>query len=80
MTELVPSEIDVQLQKFVRVPFSDDSSLTEMGIDSLTAVRIIVGLVPDEEFEIDAGTLSGIETIGQFRRWLRDLIPAGASR
>lgn len=80
MPEEIPKEIDVQLQKFVRVPFDDDSVLTEVGIDSLAAVRIIVELLEDGDFEIDAGTLSGIDTVGQFRRWLRDVMPAGALR
>ncbi|MEV0704755.1 hypothetical protein AB0I53_43490 [Saccharopolyspora sp. NPDC050389] len=84
MTEAIPKEIDAQLAKFVRVPWREDSTLIEVGIDSLTAVRIVVGLLPDDDAEIDAGQLGGIQTVGQFRRWLRDLLPeqarAGAIR
>lgn len=74
MTEAVPREIDAQLTKFVRAQWRDDSTLVEVGIDSLTAVRIVVALLPDDDAEIDAARLGGIRTVGQFRQWLRDLL------
>ncbi|RKT82210.1 hypothetical protein SAMN05421805_111126 [Saccharopolyspora antimicrobica] len=82
MTEAIPREIDARLAEFVRSQWRDDSTLVEVGIDSLTAVRIVVGLLPDDDAEIDAARLGGIRTVGQFRQWLRDLLSeqAGVAR
>ncbi|WP_424186731.1 phosphopantetheine-binding protein [Actinokineospora sp. G85] len=84
MSDPNSAAVDARLAKSIRVPYTDDSTLTEVGLDSLTTIRIAVALVPDDDREIDAGDLAGLRTVGQMRAWLLDLVrdaaPAGGTR
>jgi acyl carrier protein len=63
-------EIDATIRRFVRVPFTDESTLTGIGLDSLTTLRVVAALVPDTDREIDLAELADLETLGQFRAWV----------
>lgn len=58
------------IEKFVRVPFTTESALVDIGLDSLAVVRIAVAALPDADREIDPGELAGLRTVGQFQTWL----------
>ncbi|MZE76257.1 phosphopantetheine-binding protein [Streptomyces xinghaiensis] len=72
--------VDSALAKFIRVPYTPDSELSRIGLDSLSIVRIVVEVVPDADQEIDAGELAGLRTVGGFREWLRGLAASGGAR
>lgn len=71
--------INARLGEFIRVPYDDGSTLAEIGLDSLTTIRVAVGLVPDDDVEIDAGALAHIRTVGQLRVWLQDLMRSSSA-
>lgn len=61
----------------VRVPFTENSRLAEVGLDSLTLVSMAVACAPDTDQEIDAGALAQLRTVGELRQWLRALAGGG---
>lgn len=63
-------DIDATIRRFVRVPFTDASTLAEIGLDSLTTLRVVAALVPDGDREIDLAELADLKTLGQFRAWV----------
>ncbi len=63
----------VMLGKHARTSYSDDSSLSEIGIDSLAMLRIMVELARDHGYEVDADDLAALRTVGAFRQWFRRL-------
>jgi len=69
------------MRKHVRVPFGKDSLLAEVGLDSLSVLRIAVDVVPDQDHEIDLADLAGVRTIGDLQLWLRGLlVPVESAR
>lgn len=50
--------------------YADSSLLSEMGIDSLARMRIILKLASDHGYQVDAEELAELRTVGDFRRWL----------
>ncbi len=63
----------VMLHKHARTSYSDDSSLSDIGIDSLAMVQIIVEVARDHGHEVDADDLAALRTVGAFRQWFRTL-------
>ncbi|HZG04687.1 MAG TPA: acyl carrier protein [Streptomyces sp.] len=72
--------VDSALAKFIRVPYTPESELSRIGLDSLSIVRIAVEVVPDADQEIDASELAGLRTVGEFRTWLCGLAAPGGAR
>lgn len=66
------SALEIALRDQVRVPYGDGSKLTEIGLDSLAIVRIVVAASPDSEQEIDVSSLAGVSTVGELRAWLAE--------
>jgi aryl carrier-like protein len=66
--------------RIARVPFTADSALVEIGLDSLSMLRIVVAFAPDSDQEIDAAELAALRTVGQFQEWLRELAGSGVAR
>ncbi|MGP3966122.1 beta-ketoacyl synthase N-terminal-like domain-containing protein [Streptomyces sp. 6N223] len=50
--------------------YSDSSLLSDMGIDSLARLRIMLKLASDHGYDIEADELAELRTVGEFRRWL----------
>jgi acyl transferase domain-containing protein len=50
--------------------YSDSSLLSEMGIDSLARLRIMLKLASDHGYEVEVDELAELRTVGEFRRWL----------
>ncbi|MGH3980852.1 MAG: beta-ketoacyl synthase N-terminal-like domain-containing protein [Pseudonocardiaceae bacterium] len=71
--EEIDDPATVVLRKHARASYSDDSSLSEIGIDSLAMLRIIVELARDHGHEVDADDLAALHTVGAFRQWFRRL-------
>lgn len=71
VVRISPGRIDSTIERYVGVPFTDESTLVELGIDSLSALRIVTALADDGDREIDLADLVEVRTVGQFRRWLR---------
>ncbi|WP_234313577.1 beta-ketoacyl synthase N-terminal-like domain-containing protein [Streptomyces sp. NBRC 109706] len=53
--------------------YPDGSLLSDMGIDSLARVRIILRLASDHGYEVEAEELAQLRTVGDFRNWLHVL-------
>lgn len=69
-------ELTLTIRKFVRVPFTDESSLVEIGLDSLAVLRVFAALAPDSDREIDLSELVDLRTVGQVRRWASGQVAA----
>lgn len=67
-------EIDSVIRRHVRTRFEDSSPLAEVGLDSLSVLRIAGELVPDPDQEIDPTGLATARTVADLRQWLRGLL------
>lgn len=72
--EMAGGEISSVIKRHVRVPFEDLSLLAEVGLDSLSVLRIASELIPDPDLEIDPAGLAAARTVGDLRQWLHGLL------
>jgi acyl carrier protein len=80
-TETLESRFSSALSQFVTGSVSEDAELVELGLDSLTLVRIIVHVVGDDpDREIDPAEIGGLRTIADLRAWLSGSGGAGGER
>ncbi|WP_320783644.1 beta-ketoacyl synthase N-terminal-like domain-containing protein [Streptomyces sp. CRN 30] len=61
------------LREHARTGFDDGSTLTEIGIDSLARLRIVVELTKRSGREIDPEEFGRLRTVGELRAWTRAL-------
>lgn len=61
------------LREHARTGFDDGSTLTEIGIDSLARLRIVVELTKRSGCEVDPEEFGRLRTVGELRRWTREL-------
>ncbi|MET7605544.1 beta-ketoacyl synthase N-terminal-like domain-containing protein [Streptomyces avermitilis] len=61
------------LREHARTGFDDGSTLTEIGIDSLAKLRIVVELTKRSSQDIDPEEFGRLRTVGELRRWTRSL-------
>jgi acyl transferase domain-containing protein len=61
------------LREHARTAFDDGSTLTEIGIDSLARLRIVVELTKRSGQEIDPEEFGRLRTVGELREWTRAL-------
>jgi acyl transferase domain-containing protein len=61
------------LHAHARTGFDDGSTLTDIGIDSLAKLRIVVELVKQCRQEVDPEEFGRIRTVGELRQWTRAL-------
>ncbi|MEW2630724.1 beta-ketoacyl synthase N-terminal-like domain-containing protein [Streptomyces sp. NPDC048389] len=59
------------LREHARTSFDDDSTLVDVGIDSLAKLRIMVELSEQTGREVDPEELGGLRTVGALRRWIQ---------
>lgn len=52
------------------VEYADGALLSEMGIDSLAKLQIVVKLARDRGYDIEVEELAELRTVSDFRRWL----------
>ncbi|WP_309237888.1 type I polyketide synthase [Streptomyces albidus (ex Kaewkla and Franco 2022)] len=50
--------------------FTDSSLLSDIGIDSLARLQIVVKLASDHNYEVEAEELAELRTVGELRNWL----------
>ncbi|UYQ66070.1 beta-ketoacyl synthase N-terminal-like domain-containing protein [Streptomyces peucetius] len=62
---------DWVLREHARTSYDDDSTLVDVGIDSLAKLRIIVELSEQTGREVDPEELGGLRTVGALRGWIR---------
>ncbi|MEU5089968.1 beta-ketoacyl synthase N-terminal-like domain-containing protein [Streptomyces sp. NPDC021356] len=68
---------DRVLREHARTGFDDTSTLTDIGIDSLAKLRIVVELAQRCGREIEPEELGGLRTVGELRQWTLTLEAAG---
>jgi acyl transferase domain-containing protein len=61
------------LREHARTGFDDGSTLTEIGIDSLARLRIVVELTRRSGQEVDPEEFGRLRTVGELREWTREL-------
>ncbi|MFD1663409.1 beta-ketoacyl synthase N-terminal-like domain-containing protein [Streptomyces caeni] len=61
------------LREHARTGFDDASSLTDIGIDSLAKLRIVVELTKRSSQDVDPEEVGRLRTVGELRRWTRSL-------
>ncbi|MDX6363642.1 MAG: hypothetical protein QOC85_2652 [Streptomyces sp.] len=61
------------LREHARTRFDDGSTLTEIGIDSLAKLRIVVELNKRSGGDIDPEEFGRLRTVGELRQWTRTL-------
>ncbi|QNP68415.1 polyketide synthase [Streptomyces roseirectus] len=61
------------LTEHARTSFEDGSTLTDIGIDSLAKLRIVVDLAKRTGQDVDPEELGGLRTVGELRAWTRSL-------
>ncbi|MPY48645.1 type I polyketide synthase [Streptomyces acidicola] len=61
------------LREHARTGFDDGSTLTEIGIDSLAKLRIVVELTKRSNHEVDPEEFGRLRTVGELREWTRAL-------
>lgn len=61
------------LREHARTTFDDGSTLTEIGIDSLARLRIVVELTRRSGQEVDPEEFGRLRTVGELREWTRAL-------
>ncbi|WP_037868501.1 beta-ketoacyl synthase N-terminal-like domain-containing protein [Streptomyces sp. NRRL S-813] len=61
------------LREHARTGFDDGSSLTDIGIDSLAKLRIVVELAKRCRQEVDPEEFGRLRTVGELRQWTRAL-------
>ena len=65
--------IDDAVSRYASIPFDDTATLIEVGIESMSIVRIIVDLNFDPSLEIDMSRIVEMVTVADLKRWLRGL-------
>ncbi|MGP4111868.1 beta-ketoacyl synthase N-terminal-like domain-containing protein [Streptomyces sp. 4N509B] len=50
--------------------YADSALLSELGIDSLARLQIILRLAREHGYEVEAEELGELRTVGEFRQWL----------
>ncbi|MET8979533.1 beta-ketoacyl synthase N-terminal-like domain-containing protein [Streptomyces sp. NPDC004539] len=61
------------LREHARTGFEDTSTLTDIGIDSLAKLRIVVDLAKRTGQDVDPEELGLVRTVGELRTWTRTL-------
>jgi acyl transferase domain-containing protein len=64
------------LREHARTSFDDDSTLTDIGIDSLAKLRIMVELGKRSQRDVDPKGFGRLRTVGELRQWMRALLAA----
>ncbi|MFC7309280.1 hypothetical protein ACFQVC_34360 [Streptomyces monticola] len=77
--ETTARDIVPVIRKHIRVPFVETSLLAEVGLDSLSVLRIAGELIPDPDHEIDPTGLAAVRTVADLQQWLRGLLTSAQS-
>ncbi|MEV6316579.1 beta-ketoacyl synthase N-terminal-like domain-containing protein [Streptomyces sp. NPDC051776] len=61
------------LSEHARTTYGDTSLLSEIGIDSLARLQIVLKLANDHGYEFEVEDLADLRTVGAFRQWVGKL-------
>lgn len=75
---LVP-DFDELIAQYAAGPFTDESTLIDVGLVSLSIFRIVAELKPDPGVEIDIEGLAAVTTVADLKRWLGPLAGVAAA-
>jgi acyl transferase domain-containing protein len=64
---------DRMLREHARTGYTDASPLTEIGIDSLAKLRIVVELSKSTHRDVDPEEIGRLRTVGELRQWTQAL-------
>jgi|tagenome__1003787_1003787.scaffolds.fasta_scaffold20881531_2 hypothetical protein len=70
-TETAAARFTSALSQHITGPVADDVGLAQLGLDSLTLVRIVAHVLgEDSDREIDLRAFWELRTVAEFRQWL----------
>ncbi|WP_186156445.1 acyl carrier protein [Burkholderia gladioli] len=70
-TRNIDDAISAAIRLAIRRDFDETSSLPEIGMDSLSVLRVVTALSEDLDREVDLAEIVDLRTVAEFRRWLR---------
>lgn len=68
-----PADLDAVIAKYATRGFTDSTALLDAGIQSLSLLRLVVDVLPDDDAEIDVTSTADLRTIGELKAWLVSL-------
>ncbi|AHH99595.1 hypothetical protein GCM10010174_18290 [Kutzneria viridogrisea] len=68
-----PLDLDATIGKYATGAFDDSTPLLEVGLESLSLLRLAVEVAADDDAEIDATRLAELRVVGDLKAWLGDL-------
>jgi hypothetical protein len=72
-------DLDLAISRYATARFGDATPLQEVGLESLSLLRLAVEVATDDDAEIDATLLAEVRTVGDLKGWLAHLATAGAA-
>jgi hypothetical protein len=70
-------DLDSTIAKYATASFDDGALLLEVGLESLSLLRLAVEVAADDDVEIDASRLVNVRTVGELKQWLAELAGTG---
>jgi acyl carrier protein len=71
-------DLNSTIAKYATVSFDDRTALLDVGLESLSLLRLAVEVAADDDVEIDATRLVELNTVGELKQWLTELSIEGA--
>jgi acyl carrier protein len=69
-------DLDSTIAKYATASFDDSAVLLDVGLESLSLLRLAVEVATDDDVEIDATRLVDLRTVGELKQWLMELATA----
>jgi acyl carrier protein len=66
-------DLDAVIGRYALWTFTDETSLVQAGVDSLSVLRMVAELATSPDREIGAERLVAVTTIGELKDFLADL-------
>lgn len=70
-------DLDTAIAKYATASFDDSAVLLDVGLESLSLLRLAVEVATDDDVEIDATRLVDLRTVGELKQWLAELAMPG---
>lgn len=70
-------DLDAAIAKYATASFDDSAALLDVGLESLSLLRLAVEVATDDDVEIDATRLVDLRTVGELKQWLAELAVPG---
>lgn len=73
-------DLDSTIARYATFAFEDTTPLLDVGLESLSLLRLAVEVSTDEDAEIDASRLVDLKTVADLKVWLAEMLPVGGTR